>query len=760
MAGSNRKRRAQLLVPNEGRLAPDSLLNWDPSSASRLRELRNRRVPVLLPYPFAGPFDYVVPDGLGVEPGVVVLVPLHRREEMGVVWDCSPDGGVAEGWLRPIGAVLETPPLGESLRRFIDWVAGYTLSPPGEVLAMALRAAPRFVAQGASASWRLAEPRPPGRVTPARSKVVEALGDRALSIAALARRAGVGAGVVRAMAEAGWLERAPAVRTRNFAAPMLDTPGPLLSAEQEAAAAELRAAVEARAFAVTLLDGVTGSGKTEVYLEAVAEAVRMGRQALVLLPEIALSSQWVERFEARFGVAPAVWHSELTARTRRITWRAVAEGEAAVVVGARSALFLPFPDLGLIVVDEEHEAAFKQEDGVIYHARDMAVVRARLAAAPAVLVSATPSLETMANVEAGRYGRITLTARHAGASLPAVAALDMRETPPDRGRFLAPPLVRAVQETLAAGEQAMLFLNRRGYAPLTLCRTCGHRMQCPNCTAWLVEHRTQRLLQCHHCGHAVPIPETCPACGAARSLTPIGPGVERITEEARGAFPEARVLVMASDTVPGPRAAAAASHAVAAREVDLIIGTQIVAKGWHFPHLTLVGVVDADLGLAGGDLRAAERTVQLLHQVAGRAGRAEAPGRVVLQTFSPEHPVIEALVHGDLAAFMAREAAERRPGNWPPYGRLAALIVSADTPEQADALGRALGDATPRCDGIVVLGPAPAPLAVLRGRHRRRLLLKARKDVAVQPILRAWLAKVSVPRGARIDVDVDPVSFL
>jgi primosomal protein N' (replication factor Y) (superfamily II helicase) len=452
-----------------------------------------------------------------------------------------------------------------------------------------------------------------------------------------------------------------------------------------------------------------------------------------------LSSQWLERFERCFGVAPAVWHSELGVRTRRITWRAVADGEAAVVVGARSALFLPFPDLGLIVVDEEHETAFKQEDGVIYHARDMAVVRARLS---------------------GRYGRITLTARHGGALLPEVVALDLRETPPDRGRFLAPPLIGAVRETFARGEQAMLFLNRRGYAPLTLCRACGHRMQCPNCTAWLVEHRAKRLLQCHHCGHAVPIPESCPACGAAHSLTPVGPGVERITEEAGEAFPEARVLVMASDTVPGPRAAAAASRAIAAREVDLIIGTQIVAKGWHFPHLTLVGVVDADLGLAGGDLRAAERTVQLLHQVAGRAGRAEAPGRVLLQTFSPEHPVIEALVRGDLVAFMAQEAAERRPGNWPPYGRLAALIVSADSAEQADALARALGDTAPRSDGVVVLGPAPAPLAVLRGRHRRRLLLKTRRDVAVQPILRAWLATVPVPRGARIDVDVDPVSFL
>ena len=413
-----------------------------------------------------------------------------------------------------------------------------------------------------------------------------------------------------------------------------------------------------------------------------------------------------------------------------------------------------------MVVDEEHETAFKQEEGVVYHARDMAVVRARFCSAPAVLVSATPSLETLANVEAGRYRRLSLPTRHGGAVLPAVAAIDLRAMPPERGHFLAPPLIQAVRDTLERGEQAMLFLNRRGYAPLTLCRHCGHRMQCPNCTAWLVEHRARRTLQCHHCGHTVPIPGECPACGAAHSLTPVGPGVERITEEATALFPEARRLIMASDTMTGPRAAAEAAHAITVREVDLIIGTQIVAKGWHFPHLTLVGVVDADLGLAGGDLRAAERTVQLLHQVAGRAGRAEAPGRVLLQTFSPEHPVMQALVEGDLAAFMVREAAQRRPGHWPPYGRLAALIVSADAAPAVDALARDLGRAAPRGPGIEVLGPAPAPLSILRGRHRRRLLLKTRRDVAVQPILREWLAKVPVPRGARVEVDVDPMSFL
>jgi len=714
----------------------------------------------MLPYPFPGPFDYRVPEGMAAEPGDIVLAPLNRRREVGVVWDTPAGDPAPESRLKPIEAILDVPPLGAPMRRFIDWVAAYTLAAPGEVMAMALRVN-ALRSDRPPGGWRRAALLPEARLTEPRKRVLAALeASEPRGIAELMREAKVGAAVIRGLAAAGLIIPAQLPTRPPFPAPDPAHPGPALTPEQRSAADVLRSAVAARQFSVTLLDGVTGSGKTEVYLEAVAECLAQGRQALVLLPEIALSAQWLERFAARFGVAPAIWHSEIAARQRRVTWRAVAEGSAKVVVGARSALFLPFPDLGLVVVDEEHETAFKQEDGVVYHARDMAVVRARFAEAPAVLVSATPSLESVTNVEAGRYRRITLASRHGGARLPEVAAIDLRQTPPERGRFLAPPLLAAIRETLDRGEQAMLFLNRRGYAPLTLCRHCGHRMQCPNCTAWLVEHRLGGHLLCHHCGHTEPVPPACPACGAERSLVPVGPGVERITEEVAAAFPEARRLVMASDTMPGPAAVAAAANAIAAREVDLIIGTQIVAKGWHFPHLTLVGVVDADLGLGGGDLRASERTVQLLHQVGGRAGRAEAPGKVLLQTYTPEHPVMQALVAGDLAAFMEREANIRRPGNWPPFGRLAALIVSAGTAAAADAAARDLGQAAPHGAGIAVLGPAPAPLALLRGRHRRRLLLKTRRDIAVQPLLRAWLARVTVPRSVRVDVDVDPVSFL
>ncbi len=725
------------------------------------------RVRVMLPLPLAGAYDYRAPAELDLQPGDVVTVPLGQRHLFGVVWDPAPPAAeaaepVAEHRLKPVLARLPVPPMSPSLRRFIDWVAAYTLAPPGAVLRMALSAPAAFEPASPQAGWTLA---PPGnsqpRLTPERRRVLALLQPGEVRAGgALAEAAQVSVGVLRGMAENGLLRPALLPHHSRFRRPDPDHPGPALAGPQAAAAAALVAKVAARQFAVTLLTGVTGSGKTEVYFDAVAEALRQGRQALVLLPEIALSAQWLDRFRARFGVAPALWHSELTSKTRRDTWRAVADGEVAVLVGARSALFLPYPDLGLVVVDEEHETAFKQEEGVIYHARDMAVVRARFAAASCVLVSATPSLESLTNAETGRYAALDLPTRHGGASLPQVVPVDLRKTPPERGRFLAPPLVAAVTATLARGEQAMLFLNRRGYAPLTLCRACGHRMRCPNCTAWLVEHRAQRRLTCHHCGHTEAPPAACPECGAEHSLTAVGPGVERVQEEAAQLWPDARRLVMASDNIPGPAAAAAAAQAISNREVDLIIGTQIVAKGWHFPHLTLVGVVDADLGLAGGDLRAAERTVQLLHQVAGRAGRAEAPGQVLLQSFSPEHPVMQALIANDLDAFMAEEAAMRKPGHWPPFGRLAALIVSAEDERAADRVARDLGLAAPGGDGIQVLGPAPAPLALLRGRHRRRLLLKCRRDVAVQPLLREWLARVEIPGNVRLQVDVDPVSFL
>jgi primosomal protein N' (replication factor Y) len=517
--------------------------------------------------------------------------------------------------------------------------------------------------------------------------------------------------------------------------------------------------VAAGGYGVTLIDGVTGSGKTQVYFEAVAQTLRRGKQALVLMPEIALTTQFLDRFAERFGTRPAEWHSQLSPRKRARTWSAVAAGEAQAIVGARSALFLPYADLGLIVVDEEHESAFKQEDGVVYQARDMAVVRAHLGGFPIVLVSATPSLETVQNVAAGRYRALHLPDRHGGALLPKIEAIDLRRDRPSRQSWLSAALRTALAETFAAGEQALLFLNRRGYAPLTLCRNCGHRLQCPNCSAWLVEHRFRGKLQCHHCGHQIAMPAACPACAAAASFAACGPGVERLAEEVRALFPEARTALMTSDTVTGPLAAEAIVEAVATHAIDLLIGTQIVAKGHHFPMLTLVGVVDADLGLAGGDLRAAERTYQLLHQVAGRAGRADRPGRVLLQTYDPAHPVMQALVAGDRDRFLAEEAADRKRAGMPPFGRLAALILSGSDVDAVDRLGAELARTAPRVEGVEVLGPAPAPMALLRGRHRRRFLLKCRRDQAPQPLIRDWLAPVKLRGDLRLQIDIDPYSF-
>jgi primosomal protein N' (replication factor Y) (superfamily II helicase) len=719
--------------------------------------MHSASVPVLLPLRLPGPYHYAVAPGLGLAPGDVVRVPFGRRTEIGVVWD-SDVPPPADVTLKTVGERLPVPPLTVDQRKFVDWVAAYTLTPAGMVLKMVLAVPeacepPRGVARYGPSAHR------PEKTTAARARILAEAAKEPGSAADLAARAGVGAGVVRAMAAAGLLDALPPAADAPFPMPDPARPGPVLSSAQEAAADALRAAVAEQAYAAFLLEGVTGSGKTEVYFEGIAAAIRAGRQALVLLPEIALSAQWLARFVARFGEKPVVWHSEIGLAEKRRAWRAVAEGLAPVVVGARSALFLPFADLGLVVVDEEHDSSYKQEEGVLYHARDMAVVRAHLAGAPIVLASATPSLETLANVREGRYRALDLPERHGGAQLPAIDLVDMRAAPPPRGEWLAPPLRAAIAETLAAGEQTLLFLNRRGYAPLTLCRTCGHRLQCPNCSAWLVEHRSTRAHHCHHCGHTVALPPACPACGGVQWAA-CGPGVERVAEEATRLFPEARVALAASDTLTTPKMAEALIADILDRRVDIIVGTQVVAKGHHFPALTLVGVIDADLGLGGGDLRAAERTYQMLSQVAGRAGRAERPGRVLLQTYQPDHAVMRALASGRSDDFLAAETGARASAHMPPYARLAAVVLSGPDEAKVERGARALAAKAPHAAGLTVLGPAPAPLALLRGRHRRRFLVRAERGLPLQPVLRRWLEEVRVPSSVEVRVDVDPVSFL
>jgi len=716
------------------------------------------RVGVLLPVPLAATYDYIVPEETNLVAGDFVAVSFGRRDLVGVVWGRG-SGNVPAHKLKTILHVFPVPALPEVSRRFVDWVAAYTAHSPGAVLRMVMSVPDALKPSKPVHAYVQASPLPDIRHTPARQRVLGLLSKRSpLLLSEMTSEAKVGPAVIKGLVDAGAIE-VVVMSHDETSAPDWRVAGPLLSQAQSNAADNLRDAVVG-GFSVTVLDGVPGSGKTEVYFEAVAETLKQGRQVLVLLPEIALGAQWLSRFHERFGAPPAQWHSDLTQGQRRRTWRSVAEGREGVVVGARSALFLPFPSLGLIIVDEEHESAFKQDDGVAYHARDMAVVRANLGDIPVVLASATPSLETVANVRSRRYRRLHMPHRHGGANAPCIEIVDLRARGPGRGRWLAPALRDALKETAAEGAQSLLFLNRRGYAPLTLCRACGHRLRCPSCTAWLVEHRLMGRLQCHHCGYSVPVPKSCPECGAEDNLTACGPGVERLAEEFEDAFPDLRYDLATSDTLTGPRAAAELVRRIEEHDVDVIIGTQIIAKGYHFPLLTLVGVVDADIGLAGGDLRAAERTYQLLYQVAGRAGRAERPGRVFVQTHIPDHPVIMALSKGNRNEFLLAESEARREAQMPPFSRLVALIVSGPNEAAVDASARDLARAAPGGDGIRVLGPAPAPMAFLRRRHRRRLLMKTPKNVNASVLARQWLASCRVLNSVRVQIDVDPYNFL
>ncbi|HXY89029.1 MAG TPA: primosomal protein N' [Xanthobacteraceae bacterium] len=716
-------------------------------------------VDVLVPVAVDSPYSYRIPADLALAPGDLVAVPLGSKRVIGCVWPSHREKPPAK--LKPVSAKLDLPPLPPDLMRLIDWVADYTLAPRGMVLRMALRFDAELGEGRARIGVRLAGEKP-ARMTAARGRVISLLSDGLVRPKAeAAKEAGVSPGVVDGLIDEGTLAAVELPPEPIAPPPDVDFVRPQLSEAQADAAAILRAAVRARDFSVNVLDGVTGSGKTEVYFEAVAEAVKAGGQALILLPEIALTARFLDRFAARFGTRPAEWHSQISPRRRARTWEGVARGEIAVVAGARSALFLPFRGLGAIVVDEEHDPAYKQEDGVHYHARDMAVVRGRIARMPVVLASATPSIETEVNARRGRYRRLELPERFGGSQIPRLEAIDLRKEGPPRGRWIAPRLQAAIGATLARGEQVLLFLNRRGYAPLTLCRACGHRLRCPNCDAWLVEHRHRKRLACHHCGFETPPPPTCSKCGAADSFVALGPGVERLEEEVRGLFPQARTLVLSSDLAGGVERLRAELESIAKGETDIVIGTQLVAKGHHFPGLALVGVIDADFGLSQGDPRAAERTFQLLHQVVGRAGREAAAGKGLLQTYQPEHPVMAALIAGDRKAFYDCEIAAREEAGLPPFGRLASLIVSAADKPAAEGHARALATAAPPAEGVRILGPAEAPLALIRGRHRWRLLAKSPRNFDLSGYLRDWLGRAPRPKGGvRVIVDVDPQSFL
>jgi primosomal protein N' (replication factor Y) (superfamily II helicase) len=719
-------------------------------------------VDVLVPVALNQTYSYRVPRDMDLKAGDVVGVPLGPREVLAVVWadHANPDPRL-HNRLKDVAEKLDVPPLKSELRAFVDWVANYTLSARGMVLRMCLRMGEHLGPERVRMGVRLVG-EPPRRLTPARRRVIDLLSDGLLhGKADLAKEAGVSAGVIDGLVDEGTLATETMPPPRPPPPPDPSYARPDFTRQQGLAVDAMRGLVANGGFQVALLDGVTGSGKTEVYFEAVAETIRGGKQSLILMPEIALTGQFLDRFVQRFGVRPIEWHSELSPRTRQRNWAAISSGEAAVVVGARSALFLPYADLGLIIVDEEHDQSYKQDEGVHYHARDMAVVRAHLARIPIVLASATPSVETEVNARKGRYQRIVLPQRFGGQHMPQIEAIDLRREAPQRGRFISPRLAEKVQHAVARREQALLFLNRRGYAPLTLCRACGHRFACNICDAWLVDHRFRQRLVCHHCGFSMPRPHICPHCAAQESFVAVGPGVERLQEEAAALFPAARNMVLSSDLITSIETMRSELNEIAEGRVDIIIGTQLVAKGHHFPRLNLVGVVDADLGLSNGDLRAAERTWQLLNQVIGRAGRDQGRGVGYLQTHQPDHPVMQALIACDREAFYASEIGARERTGYPPFGRLASLIISAGERASAEGFARKLASVAPINEHVQLLGPAEAPLAVIKGRYRFRLLLKSARGFDLSDYVRQWLGSAPRPKGnLKLEVDVDPQSFL
>jgi primosomal protein N' (replication factor Y) len=730
------------------------------SDTSLFPTQKRRIASILMPMPLPEPFDYEIPDDVHIEPGDHVLAPLGQRTVSGVVWaigeETNPDRK-----LKPLDGLRGGPRLKKSVRDFIDWTAKYLVEPPGVVLRSVLRN-PAALKPSPVETVYSPTGQPIARMTPARKAILAAVEDGPDTAAELARKGGVSSSVVKGLAEAGALAAKEVEVDPPFDPPDPYAPGLRLNEHQEHAARSLRQLVGAGGFQAALIDGVTGSGKTEVYFEAIAELLRRepDAQVLVLLPEIALTQTVTGRFSKRFGTEPALWHSSLSDKERRRVWREAASGRANIIAGARSSIFLPLPNLRAIIVDEEHDPTYKQSDTLTYNARDLAVARAKLSGSLCVLASATPSIESLVNAEAGRYHHVRLPGRAGGAVLPDIELLDLRLDPPEKGEWLSQPLIDAMRDTLQRGEQSLLYLNRRGFAPLVLCKSCGHKMKSPEADRWLVEHRYTGRLVCHVTGFSMPKPKLCPECKAEDSLIGIGPGVERVAEETAQKFPGARIEVFSSDTARSADAVRDLVERMEKSEIDILVGTQIAAKGHNFPNLTLVGVVDADLGLAGGDLRAGERTYQTLVQAAGRAGRADRPGRAILQTWKPDHEALQALAAGDRDAFLSAEKLMRETLGLPPYGRLAALILSAPDPALVDVAAQTIAAAAPTAEGVEVFGPAEPPLGVVRGRWRRRFLIQGQKNTDMSAYMRAWMGRIKPPSAVRIRVDIEPYSFL
>ena len=704
--------------------------------------------------------DYAVPEQTSLIIGDFVLAELGRSAKVGVVTALSdqadspipqqPESGIR---YKPILATFpHIPALDAAHIKYLTWLSEYYLASFGLACRLTFPAKEDFYRPYSGPKTYLASPKEPQKLGAKQQELYQKIIQHHGALPRTELLEDSNSSILKKLLDHGLIIETPwqaPKPIRNLAK---------LNPEQEIAFSAMRSHSEGGQ--VCLLDGTTGSGKTEVYFHLIAAALDAGQQVLVLLPEVSLLVDWQQRFLARFGYNPPAWHNGITPATRRKIWQKAATGQAEVIVGARSALHLPMQNLGLIIVDEEHDFSYKQEDGIPYHARDMAVVRGKIAKIPVVLASATPSLESLLNAQNQKYRHIDLPSRHQAASQPEIQLIDLNEHRLKASEWLSPPLLEALKETLEEKQQAVLFLNRRGFAPLLLCRGCGHRFDCPNCDVYLSEHlHPKPHLSCHHCAYRIPKPKQCPKCGLSTHLSSHGPGVERIIEDLTQDFPQARTFAATAETLNCPETIADFLHKMQNREIDIVVGTQIIAKGLDFPYLTLAGVIDADQALFGSNPRSAEQTWQLLHQIAGRTGRHHLAGRALLQTRKADDILFQSLQAMNRAAFIDQQSHVREMAKIPPFGRMAAFVVQSRDSRLAENTARTLANSCPNGEHRL-LGPTIAPISKLRGWYRWRLLLMSPRHVSLQPIAARMLAASPPSYKVRIKIDVDPYNFV
>ena len=714
-------------------------------------------------------FDYLVTDSMSVQKGSVVQVSFANRIIWGIVYECSHTTEIEQAKLKPILSVSQVPPIDSVSLKFLEQVSEWTMAPFGQVLRMMLCVPNALSKDSPVFGYTVSSSQGDSKqLSKARQKVISwCQSNPPVSASLIAKETGVSSSTINSMLKAGLLEKleitSELIQNKQGVSfslrKAIEAASKIKLSEEQALAANKMAADNNR-FNVSLLDGVTGSGKTEVYFDVVKRQILEGHQNLILLPEIALTASWVNRFKKWFGFTPYIWHSGISMSHKKRIWREINAGFPAVVVGARSALFLPFSNLGVIVIDEEHDAGYKQEDQVIYHARDMAILRAKHAKCPVILATATPSLESWTNAQLGRYRHIMLENRYGAATMPDIQTIDLRKFRPPSGKWMSALLLAEIEERLKSQQQILLYLNRRGYAPLAVCSDCGVKQSCHQCDSLLVTHRLSNQLRCHQCGIAHPFKNKCQSCEQTDSIQLVGPGVERLAEEVYQLFPEARVSILSSDTLTNPSQMETTIQSIENGEVDIIIGTQMVAKGHHFPKLTCVAVIDGDLGLSGGDLRAGERTYQMLTQVAGRSGREQQAGSVFIQTSEPSHPVLQALRSQKRDDYFELELAQRENAHMPPFTRLAALIFSSMNETALAQYVKKLESQKPQFQNVFIYGPAPAPIYQIKGRFRVRFLINVPKQVNIQKIILDWHSRVDMPSIIKRQIDIDPYNFM